>query len=314
MTLTQLKDKLGLGTISENIGLVEKGYELLCVLKDQTGLNQKPRLVETYVGEYCLFRDPCFGDTILYQLACPPKLRTHFVQVSARDPSQLLTVALLLPDGQAIHYEAETGKVIRRDLEKGTQITVLSFPPGQSCNIDSGGIHQHIYDRVTGLPYDKVYSFDGIYQEEASAKTLRRSIAEALALMVRGKKYDPIIKEIVERYVGAWPLSFEVVDDLVGELQLHGLAGEPGFQRYHRLRTILTNAGLSSDADAATNIAVCIGAYNHRKSEMRKSACPSDHFLSLLENYQKQNTDIFFDQLQSAATLYKAIHAYPMRR
>lgn len=314
MTLAQLKDKLGLGTISESVGLVEKGCELLCVLKDQTGLNQKPRLVDTYVGEYCLFRDPCFGDTILYQLACPPKLRNHFVQVSARDPSQLLTVALLLPDGQAIHYEVETGKVIMRDLEMGTQSTVLSFTSGQSCNIDSAGIHQHMYDRVTGLPYDKVYSFDGIYQEEASAKTLRRSIVEALALMVRGKEYDPIIKEIVARYVDAWPLKIEAVDALVGELHLHGLAEETGVQSYRRLRSILANAGLPSDADAATNIAVCIGAYNYRKSDMRKGACPSDHFLSLLENYQKQNTDIFFDQLQSAATLYKAIHSNSTRR
>lgn len=310
MTLTQLKEKIGLSTVSDAGGLIEKGCELLfCPARDQAGFSHKPRLVDTYVGEYCLYEN-----TILYQLACPPSMRNHFIQVDIEEPTQILSVAMILPDGQAVHYNSETAQVIKRDLEKKARSVLLSFPAGQTCNIDSVGIHQHMYDRATGLPYDKIYSFDGLYQDEATERDLHRSVVELLTHMVRGKEYDPIIKDIVERYVDAWPLSFETVDELVGEVQLHGLTAQKAVQRYHRLKSILLTAGVPSDADAATNIAICIGAYNHRKSEVRKRACPSDHFLNLLEDYQKQNTEAFLEQLQSAATLYKKIHAHSMRR
>lgn len=172
-----------------------------------------------------------------------------------------------------------------------------------------------MYDRVTGLPYDKIYSFDGFLQEEASMRTLHRSIIEEIMRMARNEQYDGMaIKDIVERYAEAWPLNFEAVDKLIGELQFHGLTDQKHVLRYHRLKAILLNGGVSSNADAATILGICVGAYNHRKSEARKRACPSEHFLNLLEEYQKQAGDHFCNQLKSAGSLYKAIHASSSRR
>lgn len=311
MTLTQLKEKLGLSTVSDAGGLIEKGCELLfCPARDQAGHSCKPRLVDTYVGEYCLYKD-----TILYQLACPPSMRNHFVQVPVEEPTKILAVSLILSDGKAIHYDSEAAQIIKRDLENGTHDVILSFASGQACNIDSTGIHQHMYDRATGLPYDRVYSFDGNPREKDTKRSLQRSVVESLTLMVRNDQYDrTVIKNIIERYVDTWPLNFKMVDRLVEELQLHGLTDQKRVQRFHRLKSILLNGGAQSEADAATILGICIGAYNHRKSEIRKSSCPSDHFLNLLENYQQQNREAFCDHLKSASVLYKAIHSNSTRR
>ena len=301
MTLKELKVLLNLPVVTAQGALIEKGVELLFVpARSADGRGRKPELIDTYCAEWCFYQD-----TVLYQHPCPEQ--NYFVQCTV-NPVSIITVALIRPDGTAIHYDGESGKVIARDLKLGTEKTIHTFAPNQSVSIQSDGIHEYMYDKNLAVSYDRIYDFDGIYLDEKTQRSKRKSMIEQFILMLRNDMYDgEKIKKLVGDCLGKWPLSFRDADWIISELQNGGLIAQSRLQQYYRLKDILCKSGVGEDEDAITVFAVCLGAHNYRKADVRKSIFLSEHFLNKLEHTSANIGSIEFRKaLGSVLSLHKA--------
>lgn len=304
MTLKELKEWLNLPVVTDQGALIEKGSELLFVpARSADGRGRKPELIDTYCAEWCFYQD-----TVLYQHPCPEQMRNYFVQCTV-NPVNIISVALIRPDGTAIHYDGESGKVIVRDLKLRTEKTIRTFAPNQSVSIQSDGIHEHLYDKNLAVPYDRIYDFDGIYLDEKTQRSKRKRMIEQFTLMLRNDMYDgEKIKKLVGDCMEKWPLSFRDADGLISELQNGGLIAQNRLQQYFRLKDILCKSGVGEDEDVITVFAVCLGAHNYRKADVRKSIFLSEHFLNKLEHTSAEIGPMEFRKaLGSVLLLHKAL-------